>query len=145
MVWPIGSTSDSTRNSCKRRQALRQRFGTKRETEKTLAEVIHSAETGSVVSRSTMRPSEYLDNWVAGQSQHLRDTTKHSYAMTVKRVKPKLGVVALQAFTTLQVERFYAELGGGTATTKRVLSPKTIRNTHMVLRKALTDAERRGS
>ena len=128
----------------KRRQALRQGFGTKREAEKALDAVVHSAETGSVVSRSTMRLSEFLDNWVAGQSQHLRETTQHSYEMAVKRMKPKLGVVTLQALTTLQVERFYAELDGVTGTTKRVLSPKTIRNTHVVLRKALADAERLG-
>ena len=131
VVGPIGSTSDSTprRASAARRCQL---FGTKREAEKALDEVVHSAETGSVVSRSTMRLSEFLDNWVAGQSQHLRETTQHSYEMAVKRVKPKLGVVALQALTTLQVERFYAELGGVTGTTSprwRARSPRKTRGT----------------
>ena len=68
----------------KRRQAL-PGAGTNRDAEKALDEVIHSAETGSVVSRSTMHLSEFLDNWVAGQSEHLRETTQHSRDMVPLR------------------------------------------------------------
>ena len=43
----------------------------------------------------------------------------------------------------MDVERFYADLLAGADET-RPLSPTTVRNTHIALRKALADAERLG-
>lgn len=49
----------------------------------------------------------------------------------------------MQALTPLDIEAFYARLAEG-GTTRKPLSAKTIRNTHVVLRKSLADAGRLG-
>ena len=56
----------------------------------------------------------------------------------------RLGKVPLQALTPLQIEKFYAELLRDGARLGKPLSAKTVRNSHVVLRKALADAERLG-
>jgi integrase len=59
------------------------------------------------------------------------------------RIKRGIGRSKLQALTPLDVETFYARLAEAGIKGKP-LSPKSIRNTHVVLRKALADAERLG-
>ncbi len=68
----------------------------------------------------------------------------HSYKLAIARINTWLGKVPVQSLTPLQIERFYADLlrEGGHA--GQPLSAKTVRNSHVVLRKALADAERLG-
>jgi integrase len=73
----------------------------------------------------------------------LRPTTWNSYRIATGRITNALGATLVQSLTPLDVERFYASLLAGSDTSKP-LSPKTVRNTHIVLRKALSDAERLG-
>jgi len=88
------------------------------------------------------RLGDYLDEWLAAVEPRLRETTAASYRIAVERVRAGLGAVRLRDLTPLAIERFYGELArtGGKRSTG--LSSKTIRNTHVALRKALADAER---
>ena len=126
----------------KRRQMLRQGFGTKREAEKALAAAQQSVEHGSV-SKSSMKVDAFLDEWLASQKGRLKASTHHSYVVTSKRIRSGLGHVQVQALTPLQIESLSDLLDHGRADGTG-LSPKTVRNTHTVLRKALSDAERLG-
>lgn len=128
----------------KRRQTLRQGFRTKREAEAALEEVLSSVRDGSVTSRSSATLGEFLDGWLVTQKQRLKRTTHASYGVAVDRVRAQLGQVKLQALTPLQIEAFYADLSERGSKRGRPLTGKTIRNTHVVLRKALADAERLG-
>jgi integrase len=74
----------------------------------------------------------------------LRETTWHSYGHAIKRVDQSVGQVPLQSLTTLQLEKFYADLVEAGGKRRAGLAPKSVRNTHVVLRKALADAERLG-
>ncbi len=128
----------------KRRQVARQGFRTRKEAESSLGEVLSAISVGSVVSRSAATTEQFLDDWLASQQHRLRPTSLHSYKMAILRIKRRLGQVPVQALTPLQIEKFYAELlrTGGRGGTP--LSAKTVRNSHVVLRKALSDAERLG-
>ena len=128
----------------KRRQQLRQGFRTKREAEAALEKVLAAVREGTVTTRSSMTVGEYLGEWIAGQRQRLRATTLESYEIAVNRITQRLGHVKLQALAPLQLERFYTDLAEDGGRTGRPLAAKTIRNTHVVLRKALADAERLG-
>jgi integrase len=128
----------------KRRQKVKQGFRTKREAELALAEVQKTVIDGTVVSGTNLRVGEFLDEWLAGQEARLRPTTHYSYVVASGRVKHHLGRYKLQALTPMQIEKFYAELLDHGGRTGAALSPKTVRNTHVVLRKALADAERLG-
>lgn len=128
----------------KRRQMLRQGFKTKREAETALAAAQQSVEQGSVVSKSTMKLGEFLDEWLASQQGRLKASTHHSYVITSKRIRSGLGHVQVQALAPLQIESFYSDLLDHGRADGTGLSPKTVRNTHTVLRKALSDAQRLG-
>jgi integrase len=128
----------------KRRQVARQGFRTRKAAEAALGEVLSAAATGSVVSRSTITTGKYLDNWLVSQQHRLRPTTLHGYATAAARVRARLGQVPVQALIPLQIERFYADLLREGGSGGRPLAAKTVRGSHVVLRKALADAERLG-
>jgi len=128
----------------KRRQMLRQGFATKRAAEKALAAAQQSVEQGSVVSKSSMKVDAFLDEWLASQQGRLKASTHHSYVITSKRIRSGLGRVQVQSLTPMQIESFYSDLLDHGRADGTGLSPKTVRNTHTVLRKALSDAQRLG-
>jgi len=127
-----------------RRQIKRQGFRTKREAEKALADVQKTVFDGTVVANSNVRLDDFLDEWLAGQDARLKPSSHHSYVIASKRLKRHLGRCRLQALTPLQIETFYAELLDHGGRNGEALAPKTVKNTHVVLRKALADAERLG-
>jgi integrase len=126
----------------KRRQLSKQGFRNKRDAETALNAVLKGLEDGSTPRRSSTSLGDFLDDWLLVQKQRIRPTTWHGYEMAVERIKRHLGMAKLQALSPLQIEKFYSTLlesgrsGGG------ALAAKTVRNTHVVLRKALADAER---
>ena len=142
--WAFKAEAGLHPETGKRRQVKRQGFRTKREAEQALAEVQKTVFDGTVVANSNMRLDDFLDEWLAGQKARLRSSTHHSYAIASKRLKQHLGRCKLQALTPLQIEKFYADLLDHGGRTGEGLAPKTVKNTHVVLRKALADAERLG-
>ena len=127
-----------------RRQSSRQGFRTKREAETALDEALGSLRAGTAVGRTTSTVGEFLDEWLAGERPRLKETTWSSYDTAVNRIKANLAMVKLQALTPRDIERFYRALSESGGRGARPLAPKTVRNTHVVLRKALADAERLG-
>ncbi len=94
----------------KRRQLLRQGFGTKRAAEEALAEAVGAATRGMAVSRSTVKVGEYLDDWFATARPSLRPTTARGYEQSIGRLTRFLGNYQLQALTPMQVQRCYTDL-----------------------------------
>ena len=128
----------------KRRQRMKQGFSTKREAEAALAELMSDVQAGTTVAASADDVGSFLDEWLEGQRSRLKETTWESYRVVVVRVKTHIGRVNLQAVTPLELERFYRTLGESGGHRGQGLSPKTVKNTHTVLRKAFSDAERLG-
>ena len=128
----------------KRRQIQRQGFRTKREVEAALDEHLTTIRSGGALSPSATTLGEFLSGWLDGQASQLKETTWESYRVVVDRVNARIGKVKIQSLTPLEIERFYALLAESGSHRGGPLAPKTIRNTHTVLRKALSDAERLG-
>ena len=122
----------------KRRWATKGGFATERDARKALHRVLVAADDGLVVKRSTMRLGEYLAEWLERATPDLKATTAAGYGRAVKKLDEKLGHERLQDLTPIQIEQVYFDL------LKGGLAPKTIRNMHSVLRRALADAERLG-
>jgi len=126
----------------RRRQISKQGFKTKGEAQDALNTVLKGLKDGSTPRRSSATLGEFLDDWLVVQKQRVRPTTWHGYEIAVERIRRHLGKAKLQALSPLQIEKFYSTLlesgrsGGG------ALAAKTVRNTHVVLRKAVADAER---
>ena len=131
-------------SSGKRRQHWKQGFRTKREAEEALKVFIAEAQRGPLVERSTVTLGEYLDQWIELQADRRRPSTLHSYRVIVARITSAARRVKLQALTPLEIEKLYKTLGESGGRDGRPLAAKTVKNTHVVLRKALADAERLG-
>ena len=79
------------------------------------------------------------ERWLPGQKARLKPSSLASYEQLIRsHVLPAIGAVQLQKLTAEDLDGLYAQLGGSH-------KPKTIRNLHGLLRKALADAERKGS
>lgn len=125
----------------RRRQKSKGGFGTKREAERALRAALRSMETGSYVEPSTQRLGDYLIEWLAGQSSHLKPSTLASYRSKVRAyVLPRLGDVKLQQLTAAALNRFYAELLASGGRGGAPLSVRSVEYVHAILRKALGDA-----
>jgi integrase len=128
----------------KRRQKSKGGFRTRKTAEAALRELVASVDAGRYVERSTKTVGEYLDEWLEVVRPRLRPTSWNSYRKDVEHIKARIGAVALQSLAPFEVENLYKELLSTGGATGRPLSPKTVRNVHIVLRKALADAERLG-
>jgi integrase len=128
----------------RRRQARRSGFATKKAAEAALRDLATAAEAGTSVSRSRITVSQFLTDWLETIKPRIRETTWVSYRMAVERIARQVGAVQLQSLTPLQVESLYATLLERGGAGGRSLAPKTVRNCHIVLRRALADAERLG-
>jgi integrase len=126
----------------KRRQKSKGGFRTRKAAEAGLRELTAAVDSGRYVERSTTSVGDYLDEWLDVVRPRLRPTSWNSYRMAVERIKRRVGAVALQSLTPLDIESLYKELLSTGGAGGRPLSPKTVRNTHIALRKALADAER---
>ena len=123
----------------KRRQGTKGGFATKKAAEDAMRKAIAA---GSSAAGDAQKLGDYLDEWLSAVEPRLRGTTASSYRIAVDRIKAGLGAVRLRDLTPLVIERFYADLVRTGGKSGDGLSAKTVRNTHVVLRKALADGER---
>ena len=123
----------------RRRQKSKGGFPTKKAAEEAMRDAIARGTGGTGAG---VRLGDYLDEWLEAATPRLRETTAGGYARAVTDIKEGLGAVRLRDLTPLMIERFYAELSRTGGRQGTGLSPKSIRNYHVTLRKALADAER---
>ena len=122
----------------KRRWVTKGGFTTSQEATKAMHRVLVAADDGLVVKRTSLQLGDYLTDWMKRAEPNLKPTTAGGYARAIVKIGEKLGKVRLQDLAPIQIEEMYFDL------VKEGLSPKTVRNTHSVLRRALADAERLG-
>jgi integrase len=112
-------------------------YPTKREAEAARVEILSSLQHGGYVAPSKVTVSEWCEQWLENR-QGIADTTRVGYTSDVKRVaRGDLGPVRLSTLTPMAVSAWYRKLSDA-------YSPKTIRNTHTTLSRALKDAVRVG-
>jgi integrase len=128
----------------RRRQKSKGGFRTRKAAEAGLRELSAAVDGGRYVERSTTTVGDYLDEWLEVVQPRLRPTSWSSYRQAVAHIKGRIGAVPLQSLVPLEVENLYKELLATRGRQGRPLSPKTVRGVHVVLRKALADAERLG-
>jgi integrase len=131
----------------KRRQKTKGGFRTKRECQAALNEAIMAMQTGTYVeaSKRTVR-SFLLDEWLPDREPpKLRATTYANYQTQIKtHVLPALGSVELQRLSPTQLNTFYRALLAGGRRDGQGLAPKTVKNIHAIMHRALKDAVRWG-
>jgi integrase len=96
--------------------------------------------SGEYVEPVKMTLSSWLDIWISEYSGHLKPSTKVSYQGKLDyRIKPALGSLRLSEIKAHEIQRFY-----NTLINTHGLSPKTAKNIHGILHKALSQAEELG-
>src|SRR5581483_1375970 len=128
-----------------RRQRSKGGFSSKREAVAYLTTVLESLQSGTYVSPDRTTLGQYLlDLWLPAQKQRLRASTFDDYLRRVTTyIVPHIGGVRLQELDAARLDRFYAHLLTQGGAGGRSLSPKTVRNVHVIVRKSLQDAVRK--
>ena len=125
--------------------------GTRRtDAERVLADLIRRKYDGEPVPTERLTLSQYLsERWLPLQKSRLRTSTYDSYRRNIDlHVLPALGRRPIAKLTAEDLDLFYAALLTGgrkqVGGSSRGLAPKTVRNIHVMLSKALADAARKG-
>lgn len=133
--------------SGRRRQRRRGGFDTKKEAERALREVLVKVDRDSFVEPSDMTVQDFLvDEWMPVMRRKVRRSTwgrRRNYIET--RILPRIGHVRLQELTPPMLNRLYADIEeNGRVNGDAPLAPKTVRDAHKILHRALKDAVRWG-
>jgi integrase len=129
-----------------RRQRWLSGFTTRAAAERALTETLARLHGGTDVEPSRQTISRFLsDEWLPAMKARLRDTTYESYRIIVESyLTPTIGGTRLQSLTPAALNAMYADLLAGGGRNGSALSPKSVRNVHIVAHKALADALRWG-
>lgn len=114
------------------------------EVAKKLKAVLSEIDTGTYIAPSNLTVSKWLDIWSKEYLTGLKPLTIKGYITQINtNIKPYIGAVKLEALNPHTVQSFYNELGADKSN-KTALSPKSIKNVHGVLHKALKQAVANG-
>ena len=116
-------------------------FGaTQKEVRQKLTQIISEIDEGDYIEPSKMTLREWLDIWMSeycGDKKY--STLKHYRAIINTHIKPELGDITLGKLTTPEVQKFYNRLSKPPDGSPGI-SPKTVKNAHGVLSKAMAVA-----
>lgn len=112
-------------------------------TQKEVAQKLKAAtaaiDAGTYTAPSRMTVGQWLDIWTSEYLGAVKPRTVDLYKGVVKsRIKPGLGAVKLETLTPHTVQSYYNGLS------KEGLAPKTVKNIHGILHKALQQAVSNG-
>lgn len=127
------------------KQIQRSVYGaTQQEVRKKLAQATTALDSGTYKEPCKMTVGEWLDVWARDYLGGVKPFTVVSYTGHIKNhIKPALGSVRLEALNAHAIQRLYNDLSSG-QDGKTGLSPKTVKNIHGVLHKALQQAVKVG-
>ncbi len=92
---------------------------------------------GTYHEPSKMTVAQWMDIWVADYLNGVKPYTIVSYTGIIRNhIKPALGAIRLEALNAHTIQRFYNSLSKPNKD-RPALSPKTIKNVHGILHKAL--------
>jgi len=108
---------------------------TQKEVSQKLKAVTTSIDDGTYVAPCKLTVGQWLDIWINEYLGGVKPRTADLYKGVVSvRIKPKLGALKLDGLTPHAVQTYFNNL------TKEGLAPKTVKNVHGILHKALQQA-----
>ena len=114
---------------------------TQKEVRQKLTEVTAEIDSGTYLEQTKDTVGEWLDTWLKTYALYsVKSYTYDAYERSCNiHIKPALGRIRLFALTAPQIQQFYNSL-----ITEKELSPKTVKNIHGVLHRALGQAVKLG-
>lgn len=131
----------------RRRREWHSGFDRRRDAEEARIEILGRIQHGEHVARLSQTLEQYLlEEWIPTRRSKVEGNTWETQAVQVQAyVLPRLGSQTLQDITPSMLERLYADLlASGRSRGQGGLAPKTVKNVHGILHKALADAVRLG-
>lgn len=112
---------------------------TQKEVAKKLKEATTAIDEGTYTAPSKMTVAQWMDIWTAEYLGGVKPRTVDNYKGVVRsRIKPGLGAIKLEALTPHTIQSYYNSL------TKEGLAPKTVKNIHGIIHKAMQQAMANG-
>lgn len=113
---------------------------TQKEVSQKLKAATTAIDEGTYTAPNKMTVAQWLDIWTAEYLKAVKPSTVTSYKATVNtHLKPGLGAIKLDTLTAHTIQSLYNTLSAPEGEGK-ALSPKTVKNVHGVLHKALQQA-----
>jgi integrase len=129
----------------RKRYAQRTVHGSKREAERALARLVTEVEEGRHSASAAGTFGNLLDRWLETKAQSVDPATISNYRwVTEKYVRPGLGRARLASLKAVDIDSFYVRLAEQPGERGKMLSPRTIRICHVVIRQALDQARKWG-
>ena len=117
---------------------------TQKEVSQKLKAALAALDSGTYIAPCKITVAEWLDVWASQYLGGVKESTVAAYNATIRtHIKPGLGAIRLDALDTHLVQSFYNGLREPTKDCVSV-SPKTVKNVHGILHKALQQAVANG-
>lgn len=117
---------------------------TQSEVAKRLKQMAVEVDRGTYQDPARITVGQWLDIWQKEYLGSVKPLTALNYAQHItNHIKPAMGALKLETLNTPTIQRFYNELGQPQGD-RPGLSPKTVKNIHGVLHKALQQAVKIG-
>ena len=117
---------------------------TQKEVAQKLKAAIAALDTGTYIAPCKMTVGEWMDAWSKQYLGGVKESTVAAYNATIRtHIKPGIGAVRIDALDTNLVQNFYNRLREPTKD-RDAVSPKTVKNVHGILQKALQQAVANG-
>ena len=117
---------------------------TQKEVSQKLKAALAALDSGTYIAPCKMTVAEWLDVWASQYLGGVKESTVAAYNATIRtHIKPGLGAIRLDALDTHLVQSFYNGLREPTKD-RAAVSPKTVKNVHGILHKALQQAVANG-
>lgn len=115
-----------------------------KEVAQKLKAALAALDAGTYIAPCKMTVAEWLDVWASQYLGGVKESTVAAYNASIRtHIKPGLGAIRLEALDTHLVQSFYNSLRTP-AKDRAVISPKTVKNVHGILHKALQQAVANG-
>ena len=130
----------------KRRFYSRNGFPTKKAAQEALSAELARFHNGAFVEPSKLTVEAFLlEQWLPAVEGRLRPSTRANYQTNQQvHIIPAQGTLRLQRLTAPRIAAFYSQLLADGRRDGKGLAPKTVRNIHALLHRALKDAARWG-
>lgn len=122
-------------------------YRTRTEAKKAAREVAARIDRGAYTEPSKLTVNDYLETWIttAASNGRIRPGTASLYDTVRKAyIAPRIGGIAIQVLRAHHLDGAYADLLERGGRGGRPLAPKTVRHSHTLLHKALSDALKKG-
>ena len=117
---------------------------TQKEVAQKLKAALAALDSGTYIAPCKMTVGEWMDIWSKQYLGGVKESTVAAYNATIRtHIKPGVGAIRLDALDTHLVQSFYNGLREPTKD-RDAVSPKTVKNVHGILHKALQQAVANG-